>query len=68
MTLPETSALLRSMPKGYAETYLERRLEELCELARLEGYVITVQEKPFGDFAMGNTIMIPNVRRARGRY
>lgn len=68
MTLPETVALLRSMPAGYAQHYLEKKLEELCALAKLEGYVITVEEKPRKDLAMGNTEMVGHVRRARGHY
>jgi hypothetical protein len=68
MTLGEQCAMLRSMPAGYAQTYLEKKLEELCMLAKLEGYTLTVEEKFLKPLATGNTVMVGHVRRARGHY
>jgi len=66
MTLSETAELLRSMPAGYTQTYLQRKVDELCTLARLEGYIITIDAvvQPLNT----KTEMVPNVRRARGHY
>jgi acetolactate synthase regulatory subunit len=68
MNLPTFAELVRIMPEGYAQHCLEKELERVILLARHEGFVVTIEEKPKKDLAMGNTEMVPSVRRARGHY
>lgn len=57
------------VPKAYRvnepEQELSRMLNELIKAAYDEGYVVTITEKSVVPLAMGNTRMIPAIRKAR---